>query len=353
MYSTHQPFRAKSLVTRRLKIVCVARSVGGRVARRVLPLSWVAWALDSPGENGRRQPTVAELAACDGESTMPRKAQHKLGKVVNKIKLDNFTGHLPEEERFHPRKTTPLEVARPRTWPQRECGAHKDQGHTPFLERYRRSHRTNSSTPRDAPWGVEEYLAPGCPRCHRGRDGGTITTMHARTCPRDGAQVNMHESLNQVLRTIESTKWPSGVESGAPFTGDQNLSMGIVIRTGALANASSPEYRNKRILLDVTHADPQAQVHLRNGSATSDGTAAQTSEARKRQHYARPGHVSFYERSFKLTTLAVERPPWRGGLRVHRRTSDACRRRERLGIDGAERGLQGTTSPGSFRWLHM
>ena len=47
----------------------------------------------------------------------------------------------------------------------------------------------------------------------------------------------------------------------------------------------------------MTHADPEAQVHLRNGSATSDGTAA---------HYARPGHVFFDERSFKLTTLAVE-----------------------------------------------
>ncbi|CAB1110491.1 unnamed protein product [Ectocarpus sp. CCAP 1310/34] len=41
-------------------------------------------------------------------------------------------------------------------------------------------------------------------------------------------------------------------------------------------------------------------------SATSDGIAAQASEARKRQHYARPGHVSFDERSFKLTSLAVE-----------------------------------------------
>ena len=68
----------------------------------VLPPSWVAWALDPPGENGRRQRTVAELAAAyDGESTTPRKAQHKLGKVVNKIKLENFTEsleHLPEEE---------------------------------------------------------------------------------------------------------------------------------------------------------------------------------------------------------------------------------------------------------------
>ena len=67
----------------------------------VLPPSIVAWALDLPGENGRCQPTVAELAAHVGESTTPRKAQHKLGKVVNKIKLENFMEsleHLPEEE---------------------------------------------------------------------------------------------------------------------------------------------------------------------------------------------------------------------------------------------------------------
>eukprot|EP00903_Cladosiphon_okamuranus_P007927 g7652.t1 len=35
--------------------------------------------------------------------------------------------------------------------------------------------------------------------------------------------------------------------------------MDIVIRPGALINAPSSEYRNKGILLDVTHADPQAQ----------------------------------------------------------------------------------------------
>ena len=39
---------------------------------------------------------------------------------------------------------------------------------------------------------------------------------------------------------------------------------------------------------------------------TNNGSAARTSEAQKRQHYARPVHVSFDERSFKLTTLAVE-----------------------------------------------
>ena len=47
-------------------------------------------------------------------------------------------------------------------------------------------------------------------------------------------------------------------------------------------------------------------MHLRGGSADHDGSAASTSEARKRQHCARPGHVSFDERSHKLATLAVE-----------------------------------------------
>ena len=67
----------------------------------VFPPSWVAWAIEQPGENGMRQPTVvAELAAHDGESTTTRKAQHKLGKAVSKIKLDTFMeplGNLPEE----------------------------------------------------------------------------------------------------------------------------------------------------------------------------------------------------------------------------------------------------------------
>ena len=64
---------------------------------------------------------------------------------------------------------------------------------------------------------------------------------------------------------------------------------------------------NKSILLDGTYADPQAGVHMRAGSADRNGSAASISEARKRNHYARPGQVSFDERSYKLATLAVER----------------------------------------------
>ncbi|CAN0301499.1 unnamed protein product, partial [Scytosiphon promiscuus] len=155
--------------------------------------------------------------------------------------------------------------------------------------------------------GLEEYLAPGCPRCYRNRDSCGISKMHAHSCPRDGAQVNMHETLKYAMsRALNGISVKHDVESGASFTGERNLSMDIVIRRGALRNAPCSVYRNKGMLLDVTHAAPRAQVQVRNDSATRDETAAQISDARKRQHDARPGHVSFDERSFNLTTLAVE-----------------------------------------------
>ena len=81
----------------------------------------------------------------------------------------------------------------------------------------------------------------------------------------------------------------------------------IVARRGRLRDAPNREYREKYILLDVTHADPQAQIHLREGSTDHDGSAAFTSEARKRQQYACLGHVSFAKRSHKLGAFAVKR----------------------------------------------
>ena len=95
--------------------------------------------------------------------------------------------------------------------------------------------------------------------------------------------------------------------------------MDIVKRIGGLPDASNREYRDKSILLDVTHPDPQAQVHLRGGSADQDGSAASTSEARKGQHYARPGHASFDEHSHNLATLAAEALSTSGrGQQLHR-----------------------------------
>ena len=45
---------------------------------------------------------------------------------------------------------------------------------------------------------------------------------------------------------------------------------------------------------------------MRTGSTNRNGSAAFTSEARKRNHYAHSGQVSFDECSYKLATLAVE-----------------------------------------------
>ena len=89
-------------------------------------------------------------------------------------------------------------------------------------------------------------------------------------------------------------------------------------------------------------------MHLRNGSATNDGAAAaQTSEARKCQHYARPGHVFFDERSFKLATLAVEIFGYNG--EEGHKFVDELATHAAGGRDGGSMGFQGTTSSEHFR----
>ena len=63
----------------------------------------------------------------------------------------------------------------------------------------------------------------------------------------------MHEPLKYALsRALTGLGVKHDVETGAPFTDERNLSMDIVVRPGALANASSSAYRHKGILLDGT-----------------------------------------------------------------------------------------------------
>ena len=110
-----------------------------------------------------------------------------------------------------------------------------------------------------------------------------------------------------MFRTLKRLGIRHQEESGEPFTADRNLRIGIVVRRGGLGDAPIRDCREKSILLGgVTCVEPQAQIHLRGGSAEHDGSAASTSEAHNRQHYARPGHVAFDERTHKLATLAVE-----------------------------------------------
>ncbi|CAB1116596.1 unnamed protein product [Ectocarpus sp. CCAP 1310/34] len=245
-------------------------AISVEILKGIIPPSWVEWALEPTGETGRRQPTVAELAAHDGESTTPRKAQHKLGKAINKIQLEKFMEsleHLPQEA-VPPTRDNPYGGQEARNMAYARTRSSQGQGGHAFLraaptDRAREIPSNEFVYATRRALGVEEFLAERCPRCHRGREGEIITTVHARTCRRDGAQVNMHEPLKYALsRALNGLRVKHDVESGAPFTGERNLSMDIVIRPGALTNASSPGYRNKGILLDVTHADPQAQVAI-------------------------------------------------------------------------------------------
>ena len=105
--------------------------------------------------------------------------------------------------------------------------------------------------------GIGEYVAVRCPCC----DATHVDNRHARICPRAGAQVKQHQPLLRAIsHTLKRLGVPHQVESGEPFTADRNLWVDIIVRIGGLRNAPNTEYRDKSILVDVTHADPQAQV---------------------------------------------------------------------------------------------
>ena len=98
---------------------------------------------------------------------------------------------------------------------------------------------------------MEEPLLARCPCC----EATDVSTRHARTCHRAGTQVNQHQPVVHALsRTFKWLFIRYQVESGAPFNADRNLRIDIVIERGGLRDATSSEYRNKTILLDVTHA---------------------------------------------------------------------------------------------------
>ena len=127
--------------------------------KRVLPSSWVRWALEPQGENGSRQPTVEELAAHDGESTTPRKAQQKLGKVVKKIQLESlrrpWTTSL--RKRSHPRGNTPFGGSEGKELALARVRSSQGPGGTRFSERHpptgpEKFPPTSSFTPRGEPW---------------------------------------------------------------------------------------------------------------------------------------------------------------------------------------------------------
>ena len=276
----------------------------------IVPESWRDRAFRAGEQSASGQSIADVLPAHDAESTSSSKAQYRLGKLVNRARYDSYVASLEQLPQTSPPRGTddPHGEKETRDFAKARQRSQSGPGATAFL----RARPVDSS--RVIPssefvsagrrfLGREEFLATRCPCC-----GATdANTRHARLCHRSGAQVNQHQPLVHALsRTLKRMSIRHQVESGAPFNAERDLRMDIVIERGGLRDATAAEYRNKAILLDVTYADPQAVGHMRAGSANRDGLAASKSEARKRSHYARPGQVSFDERSYKLATLAVE-----------------------------------------------
>ena len=88
-------------------------------------------------------------------------------------------------------------------------------------------------------------------------DAVDVDTRHARICPRAGAQVNQYQPLVHAMsRALKRLGIRHQAESGEPFSADRTLRTDIVVRRGGLRDAPNREYREKSILLDVTHAEP-------------------------------------------------------------------------------------------------
>ena len=76
--------------------------------------------------------------------------------------------------------------------------------------------------------------------------------------------MNQHQPLlHAISHALKRVEIPRQVESEKFFTADRTVRMDIVVRKGVLQDAPNWERRDKCILLDVTHSDPQAQTPAR------------------------------------------------------------------------------------------
>lgn len=142
--------------------------------------------------------------------------------------------------------------------------------------------------------GIEPYIASTCPcrggvRCVDARDA-RLNLPHSRSSGQPQPAVGTH-----YCRNLQTAFHQHGVEAGSPFTADRDFFQMdyMTVPAEELKTDSMPACRNKWLLIYVTFAGPQAAVHVRNGSAIIDGSAAATSETCKGAHYARPERVSF------------------------------------------------------------
>ena len=148
------------------------------------------------------------LAAHDAVTTNWRKAQHKLGKLVNQGRHAARTAlldQLPETTR-PPGTGEPLGGRETTTFSKTCYRSLQGAGAIACL----RARRTDSLRVIPATEfvdigrcfvGIEEHVAVRCPCRHETDD---VDTRHARICPRAGAQVNQRQPLlHAISRTLK------------------------------------------------------------------------------------------------------------------------------------------------------
>ena len=170
------------------------------------------------GEEGDRPPRPPEadmLAAHDAVLTNSRKAQHKLGNLVNQGRHAAHTAsldQLPDTAR-PPGPGDPLRGCETKAFAKARYRSL--QGTVCLRARPTDSFRVIPAAEFVGMGrrflGIEEHVAARCPCC----DAVDVDTRHARICPRSGAQVNQHQSLlHAISRTLKRLGISHQVESG-------------------------------------------------------------------------------------------------------------------------------------------
>ena len=205
---------------------------------KIVPERWGDRAVRA-GEQGASEQSIADvLPAHDAETISSSKAQHRLGKLVNRVRFDRYVSsphQLPgtrpprDTNEFQGKKET-RDLAKARQRSQSGSGA------TAFLrtrpvDSAMTIHASELVTAGKRFLGIEEFLSARCSCCRK----AGVNTLLARLCHRAGAQVNQHQPLVHALsRTLKIVSIRNQVESRVPFLADRDLPMDFVIEAGGL-----------------------------------------------------------------------------------------------------------------------
>ena len=274
----------------------------------IVPENWRDKACRAGEQDTSGQSVAQVLPAHDSRTISSSKAQHKLGKLVIGVRHERYVASLDQLLETTPQRATGDSQGEKETRGSAKARERSQSG--PGATAFFGARPVDSATIIPASvfvtmgrrlLGIERFL----PLC----DAAEANTRDARLRRhRSGVLEKRHQpQVHTLSRTFKSRSIRLQVESGALFHVNRDFRVKIVIEMGGLRDATASEYRNKAIVLDVTYAGPQTVVHMRTGSADRGGSAAFTSEARKQNHYARPGQVSIDEGSLQtLHALAVE-----------------------------------------------